>query len=237
MGKEPAWRSSWTGAQLTVRRLHILCEGQTEEIIARDVIAPHFAAMEIWVSLSIFTTKRPAGGPAFKGGLSRWPKLERELRMLLGDTSITVLTTMFDYYAFPADAPGMVDRPRGSPHVRVQHVESGLAEAIHDRRFLPNLVLHEIEAWVLADCGRLGQVMGDGAPAADLDRIVQLESGPELVNDGVATAPSKRIMNAYPQYAKTIDGPLVIAEAGLGSIRDSCPHADDWLREIQSRLV
>ncbi|HEX3958779.1 MAG TPA: hypothetical protein VHZ03_19490 [Trebonia sp.] len=27
------------------------------------------------------------------------------------------------------------------------------------------------------------------------------------------TAPSKRILSAYPQYAKTIDGPLVIAEA------------------------
>jgi hypothetical protein len=219
-----------------VRHLHILCEGQTEEIIARDVIAPHFAAMDIWVSFSIFTTKRPAGGPAFKGGLSRWPKLERELWKLLRDTSTTVLTTMFDYYAFPADAPGMADRPHGSPHVRVEHVESAIAKAIDDKRFVPNLVLHEIEAWVLADCGRLGQVMGDVEPAAELARIVQLESGPELVNDGADTAPSKRIMNAYPRYTKTIDGPLVIVDAGLGLIRDSCPHADAWLREIVSRL-
>jgi hypothetical protein len=51
----------------------------------------------------------------------------------------------------------------------------------------------------LADCSRLGELMGDGAPAAVLERI----------------------MNAYPQYAKTIDGPLVIADAGLDSIRRS----------------
>jgi hypothetical protein len=82
---------------LTVRHLHILCEGQTD------------------VTLSIFTTKRPVGGPAFKGGLSQWPKLERELRLLLHDSSITVLTSMRDYYAFPSDAPGMADRPYGSP--------------------------------------------------------------------------------------------------------------------------
>jgi hypothetical protein len=74
-------------------------------------------------------------------------------------------------------------------------------------------------------------MMGDPGPAAELERIVQLESGPELVNDGVDTAPSKRIMSAYPHYAKTIDGPLVIAEAGLDAIRSTCPHADDWLRE------
>jgi hypothetical protein len=55
-----------------------------------------------------------------------------------------------------------------------------------------------------------------------------VESGPELVNDGVDTAPSKRILNAYPQYAKTIHGPLVIAEAGLDAIRSTCPHTDDW---------
>jgi hypothetical protein len=155
--------------------LHILCEGQTEEVIARDVIEPHFSAHGLWVSWSIFTTKRPAGGPAFKGGISNWPKLERELRRLQQDSSTTVLNTMFDYYAFPPDAPGMADRPNGSPYDRVRHVESALVKAIDDKRFLPNLVLHEIEAWVLADCSRLGQVMGDGGPALELERIVQLE--------------------------------------------------------------
>jgi hypothetical protein len=218
-----------------VRHLHILCEGQTEEIIARDVMEPHFAAEDVWVTWSIFTTKRPAGGPAFKGGLSTWPKLERELQRLLRDSSTTVLTTMFDYYAFPADAPGMADRT-GTPYERVRHVESALAGAISDERFLPDLVLHEAEAWVLADCHRLGEVMGDPLPAAELERIVRLESGPELVNDGLDTAPSKRIINAYPQYTKTIDGPLVIADAGLDFIRSRCPHAHNWLRELEVRL-
>jgi hypothetical protein len=219
-----------------VRRLHILCEGQTEEILARDVIKPHFDATETWVTQSIFITKRPAGGPAFKGGLSRWAKLERELLLLLRDSSITVLTTMFDYYAFPADAPGMADRPHGSPYDRVRHVESALGKAIEDRRFLPNLILHEIEAWVLADCRRLGELMGDPGPAAELEGVVQHASGPELVNEGISTAPSKRISSAYPQYAKTIDGPLVIADTGLESIKRLCLHANDWLQEIETRL-
>lgn len=185
-----------------MRHLHVLCEGQTEEIIARDVIGPHFAGEDTWVTWSIFTTKRPAGGPAFKGGLSTWPRLERELRRLLRDSSTTVLTTMFDYYAFPPDAPGMAGRPPGSPYERVRHVESALARAIGDARFLPNLVLHETEAWVLADCRRLGEVMVNPVPAAELERVVGLESGPELVNDGADTAPSKRILNAYPDESE-----------------------------------
>jgi hypothetical protein len=220
-----------------VRHLHILVEGQTEEMVARDVIAPHFPSSKTWVSWSIFTTKRPAGGAAFKGGLSNWPKLDREIRRLLRDSSTTVLTTLFDYYAFPGDAPGMADRPYGSPYERVRHVEQALAMAIGDNRFLPNLVLHEIEAWVLADCARLGELMGDAAPASELHRVVQQESSPELVDDGLDTAPSKRILSAYPRYTKTIDGPLVIADAGLDLIRQSCPHADQWLMNLEVRLL
>jgi hypothetical protein len=219
-----------------VRHLHVLCEGQTEEIIARDTLDSHFSGEDARVTRSILTTKRPASGPAFKGGVTSWLKLERELRRLLHDSSTTVLTTLLDYYAFPTDAPGMADRPYGSPYDRVRHVESALAEEINDKRFVPHLVLHEIETWVLVGCRCLGEVMGDPGPAADLEQIVRYESGPELVNDGVDTAPSKRIMSAYPRYQKTLDGPLVIAEVGLDAVRSACPHADLWVRELESRM-
>lgn len=219
-----------------MRYLHILCEGQTEEVVVRDVIESYFDPLRVQVTYSVFTTKKPAGGPAFKGGLSNWPKLERQLRRLLGNSSTTVLTTMLDYYAFPADAPGMADRPHGSPRDRVLHVETAMAKAIGSMRFLPNLVLHEIEAWVLADCVRLGDLMGDPQPAEKLARIVRQQAGPELVNDGPDTAPSKRILRAYPEYVKPTDGPVVIADAGLDAIRCRCPHADSWLREIEARL-
>jgi hypothetical protein len=130
----------------------------------------------------------------------------------------------------------MADRPYGSPYDRVRHVESALAEEINDKRFVPHLVLHEIETWVLVGCRCLGEVMGDPGPAADLEQIVRYESGPELVNDRVDTTPSKRIMSAYPRYQKTLDGPLVIAEVGLDAVRSACPHADLWLRELESRM-
>jgi hypothetical protein len=219
-----------------MRNLHILCEGPTEAAVVDNAVTPHFDPLRVQVTPIIFTTSRPAGGPAFKGGLARWSKLERELRLLLRNSATTVLTTLFDYYAFPADAPGMADRPHGSPYDRVRHVESAIAAAIGSPRFLPHLVLHETEAWVLADCVRLGDLMGDARPAEKLARLVRKQGGPELVNGGPDTAPSKRIMRAYPEYNKVRDGPLVIADAGLDSIRCRCPHADGWLREVEAML-
>lgn len=221
-----------------MRHVHFLVEGQTEEIVVRDIVEPYFAELgNAYLTWSIFTTKRPAVGPSYKGGVASWQRLQREFKLLLRDTSTSILTTLFDYYAFPSDAPGMSDRPHGSPYDRVQHVESAMAEVIDDPRFLPHLTLHEIETWVLADCARLGELMGEPAAAAELLHIVSQEPSPELIDDGPMTAPSKRIMNAYPSYQKTIHGPLVIADTGLGSIRQCCPHADVWLTEIEARLA
>jgi hypothetical protein len=56
-----------------VRHLHILCEGQTEEILVQDVLKPHFVGADAMVTYSIIAAKRPAGGPAFKGVPGRLP--------------------------------------------------------------------------------------------------------------------------------------------------------------------
>lgn len=220
-----------------MRRLHVLVEGQTEEAIARDVIAPFFTSGESHVTWSVCPTSRPAGGPAFKGGISTWAKLQPVLRNLLRDSSISVLTTLIDYYGFPKDGPGMALRPQGTRRQQVEHVEDALSATMGDDRFLPHLTLHETEAWVLADCARLGELMGNSGPAAGLQRLVTQAGSPEEVNDGVDTAPSKRILHAYPRYLKTADGPQVIAAAGLPAIRAACPHADAWLTNLEARLL
>jgi Domain of unknown function (DUF4276) len=220
-----------------MQKLHILVEGQTEEVIVNNVIGPYLSSEDLYVTTSILKTKQPAGGrPAHTGGVTSWTKIFREIRLLLGDTSTTLLTTLIDYYGFPHDAPGMAGLPIGSPYARVAHVESALADAVDSRRFLPHLVLHEIEAWVLADCSRLADLLGNSSEAARLAQMVEAESGPEMVNDGVDTAPSKRIKGIYPKYGKTLYGPLVIADIGLDEIRRRCPHANRWLSAIETAL-
>lgn len=215
------------------RRLHILVEGQTEEIVVGNVLAPYLAAHDWSVSCSIVTTKRPAGGSNHKGGTSHWAKIVREIQLLLRDSSLTALTTLFDFYAFPSDAPGMGDIPSGaSPHDRVRHVESALSTAVSDRRFLPHLVLHELEAWVFAAAEQVGYLLPGLTEKLRAD--AEAAGGPELVNDDPATAPSKRILAYCPHFTKTMDGPLAIAELGVPGLRSQCPHVDDWLTELNS---
>src|SRR2546423_15369441 len=112
-----------------MRRLHLLVEGQTEEAVAADLIEPHLRSLGWIVSTSILVTKRPAGGGAFRGGVRSWTRIERELARLLR-SNFDVVTTMLDYYGFPADAPGMATRPLSGPHDRVEHVELALTAAV-----------------------------------------------------------------------------------------------------------
>jgi hypothetical protein len=141
-----------------VGRILILVEGQTEEIVVRDVIAPALLP-DVWLEPVLLMTKRPAGGPSFKGGVSNWKKIETDIRLLLRDSSVRHVTTLLDYYGLPSDCPGMSTRPIGSPYERVAHVEEQMRSAIGESRFMPHLVLHETETWVFAAAQQLGELL------------------------------------------------------------------------------
>lgn len=128
----------------------------------------------------------------------------------------------------------MADRPRGDAAAKVEHVERAMKAEIGDERFLPNLVVHETEAWVLAACEQLGSLYGDPALARKLRLEIDKAGGPELVNNGPSTAPSKRLMRHRPDYVKTLHGPLAIDDLGLSALRAQCPHLDQWLAQLES---
>jgi hypothetical protein len=139
-----------------------------------------------------------------------------------------------DFYGIPSDTPGMSDQPSGDVYARVGHVEQAMDRAIGNPRFLAFLALHETEAWVLAAANELAAMFGRPKLADELKAQVEEAGGPELVNNGPATAPSKRIERAYPGYRKVADGPDAIARLGLQEVRNSCPHFDEWLTRLEA---
>ena len=95
------------------------------------------------------------------------------------------------------------------------------------------LALHETEAWVLAAAAELAELVESPTPADTLRSHVTAAGGPELVNDGPDTAPSKRIQRAHPTYRKVVDGPDAIELLGLTALRTRCPHLDKWLNHVE----
>lgn len=202
-------------------------EGQTEEAVLNQVIQPHLEPLGLVLQPVLVETKHVAGRSAYKGGLSSWAKARREIRALLGNTAAAMVTTMYDLFAFPDDGPGVREAAvMGNATQRVQAVESALADEIDHQRFLPYLSLFELEALVLAAPAPLAQLGMD----ADFSGLKGLPP-PEQVND--TNPPSYRILECWPGYAKPVDGPAVLAAAGLAPVRAACPHFDKWVTRLE----
>jgi hypothetical protein len=216
-----------------MRRVLVLVEGQTEETFVGRVLQPHLWGHEVDITPTVLVTRRVPGGRDFKGGVTSWTKIERDLRRLLGDTGAAAVTTLLDYFGLPGDVPGMATRPSGGASERVKHVEAAIDSAVGGR-LKAFLLLHEFEALLYADPALCGAYVGSGALARAMEVSVRECGGPELVDDSPTGAPSKRIRAAWPPFQKTLHGPTIAERIGLGAIRQGCPHFDRWVRWLES---
>ncbi|WP_239337676.1 DUF4276 family protein [Frankia sp. CiP3] len=145
-----------------MRSLYLLAEGQSEFVVIDSVLQPHLEQAGFHVRKSILVTKPTVGGPALRGGVSSWARIEGEIRRVLLDPTVDIATTMVDYYGLPNDTPGMSQRPLAAdPFSQVTAVEQAIEEVIGDPRFIAHLTLHELETWVLAAAGPLGDLVGN----------------------------------------------------------------------------
>ena len=144
--------------------------------------------------------------------------------------------SMLDYFKLPGDTPGHGSRP--SPGGRaVVHVEAAIGAEWDDRRLIPYVSLHELEALLYVRPQAVADVAGQPGLAVRLSSIVAECGAPEAIDDGPQTAPSKRLLQEWPSYSKTTDFVAVTKAIGLTEIRDVCPHFDQWLRKLEDRAA
>ena len=100
-------------------RVHIICEGQTEEMFVKEILSEFFASRDIYLIPTLI------GKPGPKGGYFKFDRLSTDVRArLLGDKT-SYCTTFFDFYGLPKDFPGKQEalgllNPSGQNAVRVR---------------------------------------------------------------------------------------------------------------------
>ena len=142
---------------------------------------------------------------------------------------------MVDLYHLPHDFPGYADgmaKPTGWE--QADAMERSLNEAVGDSRFIAYLQVHEFEALVLTDPGRIETLYP--SRAAELNALCdecRMYQSPEQINHGHQSHPKARIRQRAPEYDENIAGPLLAEDIGLIRLRTACPHFGQWLTRLE----
>lgn len=212
-------------------RVYMLVEGQTEEAFVNELLVPHYAQIGLYLTPVIVSTS-----PGYKGGVVSYAKIKPQIERLCKQDAKAYVTTLFDLYALPGDFPGKTSAAypiAGTGVQKAQFLELALAGDIGLRNFLPNLLVHEFEALLFVQLEIFQQWTDDDSVLEPL-REARRAAAPEDINDGVQSAPSKRILATMKGYQKTFHGPLIACDIGLHAMRQDCPHFDAWLRKVEA---
>lgn len=223
-------------------RVNVVVEGPTEEAFVKQVLSSFLSGREVYLHPIVVSASRTRQSRDHLGGGGSFGKALRTIRDTLRNDPSAYCTTMFDYYGLPGDYPGLDSNtcpPSSQLYDRIDCLENCLAEAIGDtHRFIPYLQVHEFEALLFASVETINNALQTHSSTESrldhLQAIVDHFAHPELIDDGVETAPSKRLQDLFPRYDKVLHGEMIAHDIGLARIRSECPHFDDWVTRLES---
>lgn len=214
-----------------MRQVAIVVEGQTEEAFVQQVLAAYVGS-RVHLQPIITKTKVTARG-AYRGG-GAWSHYRDILRRLIHQPHWSLVTTLIDFYAFPADGPGRDCHPGPHPSPRdcARARSAAMAEALPGP-WLPFVLLHEFETLVIAAGSKQDSVLGDERAPLDFRRMIEQAGEAELVDDGQDSAPSKRVQARLPGYRKARDGAAVVGGCDLSLTMQECPGFGQWVDRLR----
>ncbi len=193
-------------------RIGISVEGQTEEIFVKKVLAPYLVVKNINIT------------PISIGGGVNVDKVKSELKKIA--PNFDYVTTLYDFYGFSRKED---EETKGS-------LEQRIIDAVHDGvkdKLIPYIQMHEFEGLLFSSPEAIAKVLMDEQLSEWATEILnKFNNNPELINDSVETAPSKRL-ERDTSYQKTTHGPNIAKAIGIDKIRAMCPEFDAWLSQLE----
>ncbi len=215
-----------------MKRLIIICEGQTEQEFCKDILAPHLFALGIIIQAP--TIKKSGGG------IVSWSELRKQIENHLKQESEVFVTTLIDYYGLREKhqiPDWALAHTRADKVQRMNVLENGMRNAIDEslrHRFIPYIQLHEFEGLLFNEMSIFDSNFepAEFTDRAELIRVINAHPNPEMLNDGTTTAPSKRLIQLISGYNKIVYGACLAHSIGLTRIMQKCPRFTEWIPKL-----
>lgn len=214
-----------------MKHLIIIGEGQTEQEFCKDVLSPYFLSKKIQIHNP--TIKKTGGG------IVKWKVLKKQIENHLFQQTDAIVTTFIDYYALPHDYPKWDDAHQNTDkNVRMDILERGMFEDINEslrHRFIPYIQLHEFEGLLFNDIKYFDESFRK-EEFTDYEELVNTILGnenSEMINDGVTTAPSKRLLRLIEGYSKVVYGSCIAESIGMEKLKQKNPRFNNWISNLE----
>ncbi|MBE2293483.1 MAG: DUF4276 family protein [Phycisphaerales bacterium] len=220
-------------------RVVVVCEGETEEEFVRDVLAPGFYGLDLYLEPQMVESS-----PGHRGGALNYDRVKPHLRNVLRQKNAPVVTTFFDLYKLDKRFPGFeqsLDKPDLAQRLdvlrRALHEDIVVAAGCQPERFIPYIQPYEFEALLFSNIASLSLV-NPSWPKKAIDRLVAIRNAatsPEHINDQPATKPAAHLERelSNPNYRKRRHGPIAAQKIGLVKIEAECAFFAAWLSQIR----
>lgn len=217
-----------------MKRVVIICEGETEREFCKTLLASYFGKRNIHIQSPLI--KRSMGG------IVRWGILKKEIENYLKENDVYV-TMLIDYYGlyskynFPDwdESLKKIDK-----NERMDFLEAAMQNDISEtlrHRFIPYMQLHEFEGLLFNNI----EVFYEQVPKGELVGIAELEKtfkdypdNPEMINNIRETSPSHRLERIISGYNKILYGHYFAEAIGLEKIRLKSPRFNEWMDKIEN---
>src|SRR5690554_4804226 len=181
-----------------IRAIYIICEGQTEEEFVNKILRPYFSDYQIYdVRPILMSTSKNQ-----KGGDIKFDRLKSNIDKLLLREKDVLITTFIDFFRLKNDFPKFEEAQKyQNNNEKTTFLEQSLAEAINSNRFIPYIQLHEFEGLLFA--AKDGFEFLPDLKQTNLEELLKAvdeKENPEELNDGILTAPSKRLEQLIPGF-------------------------------------
>jgi hypothetical protein len=212
-----------------------LVEGPTEQAFIRDIIAPHLAASNVFMTPIILSK------PGEKGGDVRFARAQNDIGLHLKQRYDTYLTMFIDFYGVRGDWPGLDQARRQTTaagkakklnEATMQKVLELFSDQRPDKRFIPHVAVHEFEALLFSDPEILSTQLQ--VSKSQIERVLAECGTPEEIDDSPQTAPSKRLEDLAKRFKKTTTGITIAKSIGLNRMREKCPIFAAWLKQMEN---
>ena len=217
------------------RVLNILVEGETEKEFVNNLIYHHLLAAGI-SNIRPITIET---SPGYKGGDVRYEaRYKSNIENLLRGKEDMIVTSLIDFYKLRDDFPKYEEAKKiADVETRIKFLEDACLTDIADSRFIPYIQLHEFEGLLFADTK--GFDLFADLPTTNKNELIGIVNSypnPELINEGVNTAPSVRLKRLIQPYNKPLYGNMIALENGFDIILQKCPRFNVWISTLIQRM-